>query len=147
MKNATKLLAFVLCIITVASCFVFTAGAADKNYGFTMNVAYDESAKTVTATVTALDEDIVGAAMAIGFDPDALTLLKNDGTEGEPTDYSDLYANYFDFNKEVVATNAGALEKVYDKTAASIFMAYIIKPEAGLKALQRATRSSPLCSR
>ncbi len=137
MKNATKLLAFVLCIITVASCFVFTAGAADKNYGFTMNVAYDESAKTVTATVTALDEDIVGAAMAIGFDPDALTLLKNDGTEGEPTDYSDLYANYFDFNKEVVATNAGALEKVYDKTAASIFMAYIIKPGSGLESFAK----------
>lgn len=137
MKNATKLLAFVLCIITVASCFVFTAGAADKNYGFTMNVAYDESAKTVTATVTALDEDIVGAAMAIGFDPDALTLLKNDGTEGEPTDYSDLYANYFDFNKEVVATNAGALEKVYDKTAASIFMAYIIKPGSELESFAK----------
>lgn len=137
MKNANKILALLLCLITVASCFVFTAGAAEKNYGFTMKVSYDKSAKTVTATVTALDEDIVGAAMAIGFDPDALTLLKNDGTEGEPSDYNDLYANYFDFNKEVVATNAGALDKVYDKKAASVFMAYIITPGSKLESFAK----------
>lgn len=128
MKSSKRILALLLCIMTVVSCFAFAspASAASKSYGFNMNVAYDATAKTVTATVTVIEDDIIGAAMSIGYDPAALTLLDKEGNEGTPKDYADLYENYFGLNEVILPTNAGTLDEVYDKSAASMFIAYII---------------------